>query len=157
MRDLIYYTKQAEAAMLSEIKIMLKDGPVPITQSCTINSKKDLEKKSVQIAMKSVTKIAGQKAYNKAQEFQYRMVMPKPDQKLNGIPLDNGIILPVYAPGTHEDHEITLPMIASGLYMALNTEFDEYYYKLLKSFDLSFVSEEMRSKIMEWGEKSEEN
>lgn len=151
MKDLKYYEHKNKTILEEQIKLDLKLKPVKISVDCTIESEEDLEKSSVQFSIRRTWRRAAQVEFEKGKIPSHRFIKCAPGTKLNGIPLEKDIILPIFAPEVLEDSELTTQMMVEGLILSLQSEFDEYYYKLLKSFDLSNLPEMMLDKITEWG------
>jgi len=151
MKDLKYYEEKQKNLLENTIKLDLLRGPVPITVDCTIETEEDLEKSSVQFALRRTWRRAAQVDFEKSHVPEMRFIKPMPGSLLNGIPLDEGIILPIFAADMLEDSEITTAMMIEGLILHLKHEFDTYYYRLLISFDLSVLPEQIQEKIQEWG------
>ena len=154
MRDLKYYENEQKDILNLQIKKDLKKGPITIPGGTIIKDEADIEKKSVQYAIRRVWREKGLARFIMVKQEPYsydlRLLLPKPGQKINGIPLEAETIIPAYAPEIYEDSEINLNMIAVGLYLMLRTNMDEYYYELLMSFDLSFMPIEERDVIGGW-------
>lgn len=157
MRTLKYFVKQQEKQIEEFLKQNIeKNIPTTLSPTVTIRDLSDLDKESTAIEIKLLAKKKGRIEYKKAENPGYRVLFMKQDT-LNGIKIDKEIALPYWASGLIEDHEITPNMIAIGLYAHLLETFDEYYYKVLKSFNLTHLSEEMKEQIDGWGVKSEKN
>lgn len=137
MRNLKYYEDKNKTIIENQIIEDLKKGPVPIAVDCTIEKESDLEKSSVQFAIRRNWRAAGTVEFQKAQFPSTRFMKFQDNTKLNGVPLEDGIIIPFFAPEALEDDEIGLNMIREGLILSLQRNYDEYYHKLLLSFDLS--------------------
>lgn len=151
MKDLKHYEEKNKTLLEETIKLDLKLKPVPITVDCTIESEEDLEKSSVQFAIRRTWRKAAQVEFQKAKIPSHRFLKMSPGAVLNGISLDDGIILPIFAPDVLEDSELSTQHMIEGLMLSLQTEFDPYYYKLLTSFDLGHLPEIMQDKVTEWG------
>ena len=132
MKDFKYYEEKAR----KEIMDLIKQGPVRLAVDLLIENPKDLEKTSVQHAIKRITKKNARSEMQKDQKPGLRMIIPVPGSKLNEIRLDEGIPLPAYAPMILETHEITEDQMIIGLFLMLQKAYDFYYLKLLKSFEL---------------------
>ncbi len=141
MRDLNYYQEKKKKEIIEKIKSDIKKGPVKFTIEITINSTEDLDKKMVKSAIKRESIREANKQFNKDKVASMWFVTPTKGAILNGIELDEGIVLPVIAPKIYEPHEITDKMMTYGLTFSLAQEYDEYYLKILKSFDLSKIED----------------
>lgn len=150
MKDLKYYENQQKTLLENQIKLDLMLGPVPVSVDCTIESEEDLENSSVQFSIRRTWRRAAQVAFEKGKLPTHRFLMMKKNLKLNGIPLEDGIILPVFAPEVMDDAEISTTMLREGLILSLQQKFDDYYYRLLTSFDLSDLPEQIQEKITSW-------
>lgn len=151
MKDLKYYEQKNKSLLEETIKLDLKLKPVKISVDCTIEKEEDLEKSEVQFAIRRTWRRAAQVEFEKGKIPSHRFIKCSPGTKLNGIALEDNIILPVFAPEVLEDSELTTQMMIEGFILSLQSEFDEYYYKLLKSFDLSHLPDMILDKITEWG------
>ena len=155
MKDLKYYEERNKALLEEQIKLDLKIKPVQISIDCTIETEKDLKTSSVKFAIRRQWRRQAQVDFEKAKRPTHRFLKCAPGTKLNGIPLDDGIILPLFAPEVLEDHELTVQMMREGLILSLQQEYDSYYQKLLLSFDLSDLPEQIQSAIKAWGSRKE--
>jgi len=154
MKGLRYYEEKNKTLLEETIKLDLKTKPVPISVDCIIKIEEDLELPSVQFAIRRAWRRAAQVEFIRAKNPTHRFLKCAPGAELNGIHLEDGIILPVFAPEVLEDSELSTQMMVEGLVLSLQTEFDAYYYKLLLSFDLSNVPEQIQEKIREWGNET---
>lgn len=151
MKDLKYYEEKQKTLLEETIKLDLKLKPVQISIDCIIEKEEDLEKSSVQFSIRRTWRRAAQVEYEKAKVPTHRFIKCSPGTNLNGIPLDEGIILPVFAAEVLEDSELSTKNMIEGLLLSLQANFDPYYYKLLCSFDLSQLPEQIREHIESWG------
>ncbi len=131
-----YYEKKNEQELLLKIKSELKKGPVPIAVDAVINTKADLRKPSIKIAIRRRWKKLAREEFEKSKFDTLRLVMPSPGSRQNGVDLEEDIVVPVYAPPRLENHEFTDNMMIIGLYMMLKQKKDDYYLMLLHSFKL---------------------
>lgn len=134
MKDFKYYEKEAKKELIDAITEGLKQGPVRIAVDLVVKSIKNLDKTSSQHAMKRIIRKTARSEMQKAKIPAIRMITPVPGSKMNGISLDEGIVLPVYAPMILDPNEITENQMILGLFMMLTKTYDEYYLRLLKSF-----------------------
>jgi hypothetical protein len=151
MKDLKYYETLAKIKLENHIKEELKKNPVIVSVDCTINSEADLQKSYVQFSIRRRWRHDGRVNFEKAKIPELRFIIPKAGSKLFGIPLQQGIILPIFAPEVLDDAEITTQMMREGLILHLKQKFDEYYYKLLMAFDMSDLPGEIVEEIKSWG------
>jgi len=136
MKDFKYYENEAKKELIEAITEGLKTGPVRIAVDLVVKSIKDVDKASTQHAMKRIRRNIARSKMEKAKIPAIRMITPVPRSKMNGISLDEGIVLPVYAPMILDPNEITEDQMILGLFMMLQKTYDEYYLKLLKSFPI---------------------
>lgn len=136
MKDFKFYEEKAKKELTEKITEGLKTGPMRIAIDLAVKSIKDMDKASTQHAMKRIWRKIAQSEMKKARIPAIRMITPAPGSKMNGILLDEGIILPVYAPMILDTNEITEDQMILGLFMMLSKTFDFYYLKLLKSFPI---------------------
>ncbi len=151
MKDLKYFEDKAENQLMESIRKELKSGPVVIAIDCTINKESDLEKSSIKFSLRRVWRTNGKAAFEKAKEPTHRFINPLEVMKINGVPVEKGIVLPIYAPEILEDEEINTNHMRAGLILSLRSKFDDYYYQLLTSFNTEGLSEEVIEEIENWG------
>jgi len=151
MKDLKYYEEKNRKLLEENIKLDLKLKPVKITVDCTIYKEEDLEKSFVKYTLRKTWRRAARVEFEKAKVPTHRFLKCSPGAKLNGIKLDDGIIIPIFAPEVLDDSELTSNMMREGLILSLQNKYDTYYHKLLLSFDLSDLPEQIQDKIKEWG------
>lgn len=136
MKDFKYYEEKAKKELNETLIEGSKTGPVRIAVDLVVRSIKDVNKTSTQHAMKRLWRRKARSEMEKAKIPAIRMITPAPGSKMNGISLDEGIVLPVYAPMILDTAEITENQMILGLFMMLQKTYDEYYLKLLKSFPI---------------------
>jgi len=136
MKDFKHYETEAKKELTEAITEGLKTGPVRLSVDLVVKSIKDLDKASTQHAMKRLRRNIARSKMEKAEIPAIRMITPVPGSKMNEISLDEGIVLPVYAPMILDTTEITEDQMILGLFMMLQKTYDEYYLKLLKSFPI---------------------
>jgi len=137
MKDFKYYEKEAKKELTEAITEGLKTGPIRLAVDLVVKSIKDLDKTSTQHAMKRLWRNKARSEMEKAKIPAIRMITPATGSKMNGISLDEGIVLPVFAPMILDPNEITENQMILGLFMMLQKTYDEYYLKLLKSFPVN--------------------
>lgn len=150
MRDLKYYEDQQKEIYEAEILKELEKGPVTVTVDCIVENPRDLEKKSVQFSIRSVWRRLGRVEYEKSKFSIQREIVPNDGALLNGIPLEKGTVIPIFAPRGIEDHELTTHHMIEGLMLHLRKGYDDYYHKLLLSFDLSYLPVDIQEDIKGW-------
>ncbi|MDC7221589.1 MAG: hypothetical protein PQJ59_16765 [Spirochaetales bacterium] len=146
MKTLKDFQKESREALEKETQEQLKTGPVKLSVDCTIETAKDISNPSVAFAIKRKWKSQANIAYQKAKKHDIRPLIPKKDQNINGFALDPEQPLPVWADGLTEQSEYTDEMLATGLFLFLREEYDEYYHNVLKALNLNpaTISEEGR-------------
>jgi len=137
MKDLKHYEDIHKKDIEKQILENLKKGDVSLSGGAVVKTAEDLNKKSVQFAIREDWRREGLKSFTLSQTYEVRFLLPIAGQKINNIELDVEMVLPAYAPANYEDNEVSHNMIASGLYIVLKKKFSKYYYNLLTSFDLS--------------------
>lgn len=136
MRNFNYYEEKAKKELLEALKEGLKTAPVRIAVDTELKTIEDMDKPSHRGAIKRLWRKNARVAMKKAEKPSLWMIEPFPDSDFNGIKLDKGIVLPVFAPKILETKELTEDHFLMGLFLILEKSYDEYYLKLLKSFEL---------------------
>lgn len=148
MKDLKYYEEKNKAELEKRILEDLKNSPVQITVDCKIEKPEDLEKSSNQFSIRKTWRTLAKAEFEKAKEPTHRFIMINQEGlKLNGVDVEKGIVLPIYAPQILDDSEITTNMLCHGLLLSLKAKYDEYYHQLLNSFNLDPLSLNLRKEV----------
>ena len=145
------FIKSEESIIKEEISNRLSVGDkIELGSGITIKTEQDLERTVVKNKIKNLSKQKAKKNFKEASVDVLRFVLPSENSHLNEIPLQNGVYLPIYANRLVEDIEISSQMIAVGLFLALQAEYNSYYLKLLKSFNTADFPQKHQELIKEW-------
>jgi len=136
MKDFKYYEEKAKKELIDALKEGLKREPVRISIDTELKSIEDMDKTSHRHAIKRLWRKNARVSMEKAKKPSLRMIQPITGSNFNGIKLDEGIVLPVFAPEILETKELTEQHMIMGLFLILQQKFDEYYVKLLRSFEI---------------------
>jgi ABC-type molybdate transport system ATPase subunit len=136
MKSVEQYIDIHTNALLKSVKERLVTGPVKISVDTEINSVEDLEKRSILFALKRLARKTAILEYKKHSRPEILLITPVLGSMQNGVELEEGIVVPVYAPRILNPSEYTDRMMVIGLVMMLKDYRDEYYLKLLRSFNL---------------------
>lgn len=152
MKDFKYYEKEAKKELFDALKEafeVAKKGSVTLAVDFTVRSVAELDKPSSRHSLKRRIKKLARSEMDKAKIPAIRMITPVPGSKMNGILLDEGIVLPVFAPMILNTDEITENQMVLGLFMMLQNSHDFYYLKILRSFnhDMDIITPEFKEML----------
>ena len=139
MKNFKYYEDKAKKELYEEIKRKLEVEKQPLVRlsvDYSVKSIAELDKTASQHVMKRIWRKTAQSEMKKAKISSLWMIQPVPGAEFNGIKLDEGIVLPVFAPSVLDNNKLTENHFLMGLFLVLQKKFDKYYVKLLRSFDL---------------------
>lgn len=132
MKKFEYYEEKAKKELLEA----LEAGSVAGIKGLDGKSIKELNKTTQWHVKRKMWREMARSLMKKDRIAAIRMITPASGSKMNGITLDKGIVLPVFAPMILDTAEITENQMILGLFIMLQKVYDEYYLNLLKSFTI---------------------
>lgn len=136
MKNFKWYEEKAKKELYEALNEGLKTGPVRIAVDLEVKSIEDVGKTSHRGTIRRLIKKNAKASMDKERIPSLWMIQPVKNAEFNGIKLDEGIVLPVFAPEILDTNEIKEDYFLMGLFLILQKSYDSYYLKLLKSFEI---------------------